>query len=423
MRRSLRDASSSACRSTLARARRAVYFRGQMKIFLSYASQDRAQVESIHQALAAEGHDIFFDREDLPPGEAYDSRIRQAIESCDLFIVILSPDTVDAGSYTLNEIDFARKVHANPSGRVLPVMLRPTPFESIPAYLKAVTLLQTDGNVPAAVTEAVHRLSRRKSRRVLIGSVAAMAIVAIAAFAFYRFRVANELTGRDGAPAVLIPAGKVVMGDDFLSPLREVYVDAFYIDAVELTVARYAKFLQATGSLQPPEGWSDANLERDAQLPVAGVSWRDADAYCRWAERRLPTEAEWERAARSDDARLYPWGKDEPTAQHANFGKDSAANAYQGGLTAVAQHSAGASPFGVQDMAGNVSEWVADWFTESFSSEDVRNPQGPATGTQKVGRGGGWYDPSERIRVSRRFYADPDLRSDDLGFRCARDAG
>jgi len=394
-----------------------------MKIFISYASQDRGQVEPIRQALAAQGHDIFFDREDLPPGEAFDARIRQAIERCDLFVCIVSPNTLDPGSYTLNEVDIAQKVWANPSGRVLPVLLQPVDFERIPPYLKTVTLLETEGNVPAAVADAVHRLSIARRRRTL-GKAASIAVVFIvAALAFWALRHGDDssVTGKDGAPAILIPAGKSTMGDGEQAPLREVYVDAFYLDKLEVTASRYARFLQATGSLQPPDYWDEVKLERDGELPVIGVTWYDADAYCRWAGKRMPSEAEWERSARSADRRMFPWGNGDPTSQRATFGK-SATAPYQGGLTAVGRHEAGSSPFGVQDLAGNASEWVADWFADSFSRNDVRNPKGPDSGTDKVIRGGGWYDPADRLQSSRRFHAQPDQRSDDIGFRCARDA-
>jgi formylglycine-generating enzyme required for sulfatase activity len=394
-----------------------------MKIFLSYASEDRPRADAVRHALAAQDHDVFFDREDLLPGEAYDARIRDAIHRSDLFIILLTPNALDAGSYTLNEVALAQSTWSNPSGRVLPVLLDPVSFDSIPTYLKAVTLLETPGNVPAAVADAVHRLAVARRRRLMwkiAASAAALLLVSVVGWMIATSE--RDDVGKDGAPLVRIPAGKVIMGDGEWAPLREVYVDEFYIDQLEVTAARYDKFLRAMAGLNPPEGWDDLDLQRDGDLPVVGISWTDADAYCRWAGRRLPTEAEWERAARSDDARPFPWGEDPPTPERAVFGRD-ADGSYEGGLDRVGQRPAGVSAFGVHDLAGNAFEWVADWYTESFLFDDVRNPKGPENGMGRVIRGSGWREPAERMESSRRFFAPADQRLDDVGFRCASDVG
>jgi formylglycine-generating enzyme required for sulfatase activity len=394
-----------------------------MKIFLSYASEDRKIAEELSLALAHEGHDVFFDRDDLPAGDDFHSRIRRGIESSDLVVFLLSPYALDTGSYTITEIDIAQRTWPRPSGRVLPVLLRPVDLSQVPNYLKAVTLLETRGNLTATVVEAVHRIARARRRAWLAKLSAAAAAVALLAVgvAVYVWPPAGgrETTGKDGAPALLVPEGVFTMGDDENAPKREIYIDPFYIDQFEVTVSRYARFLKATGSVNPPEDWEEIDVHRAAELPIVGISWHDALAYCRWAGKRLPTEAEWEKAARGTDARLYPWGNESPDLSRANFSNTSP-KAYDGGLSPVGAHPAGRSPFGVHDLAGNAAEWVADWYAESFPRVDRRNPAGPQSGTKKVVRGGDRFDGSDRIAATRRYFADPDHRSEQIGFRCAK---
>ena len=393
-----------------------------MKIFLSYASPDRALADAINRALLEQGHDVFFDRDDLPPGEEFHIRIRRAIEAAELFVFLVSEAAIDPGSYTLNELAIAENGLKQVSGRLLPVLLQPMAIERLPAFLTSVTVLDSPGNIPAAVADAVHRiaLGRRRARRwKLTGGFALLLLMAaVAWFMAPADGPAAEIAGRDGAPAVLVPAGSFSMGDDEESPRREIHLDAFHIDSYEITTGRFAKFLAATGALRPPEGWEALDLNRGDELPVVGVDWHDADAYCRWAGKRLPTEAEWEKAARGSDGRRYPWGDALPTLDRANH-LNASAEAYDGGLARVGSHPAGRSPFGVHDLAGNAAEWVADWYSERFPVAAVRNPQGPQSGTDKVIRGGGRFDPAERISTTKRYRGTPDLRSEDIGFRCA----
>jgi hypothetical protein len=318
-----------------------------MRVFLSYASQDRALAEPIYLALRAQRHNIFFDRADLPPGEEYNVRIRRAIERSHLFVFLVSPDSLDAGSYTLTELGIAQKIWDHPAGRLLPVVLRPVGLDLLPPYLKSVTLLEPEGNVTATVADAVHRFALARRRQIITKLAVGLAVVSIICIGGYAYwanrQPGQEITTSDGAPAVLIPAGNFSMGNDEDSPLREIYVDGFYIDKYELTVSRYAKFLQSTGNVRAPDYWQEANLDSAGDLPVIGVDWHDADAYCRWAGKRLPTEAEWEKAARGTDGRTYPWGNEEPTAARANFLKSSA-SPYKGGLAAVASYDAGKEP-------------------------------------------------------------------------------
>ena len=395
-----------------------------MRVFLSYSSTDRDLVEPIYFALHAQGNTVFFDRADLPAGDEYDIRIRRAIEKSHLMVFMVSADSLEPGSYTLTELGIAQRTWEHPAGRVLPVLLRPISLERLPPYLKSVTLLEPEGDLTASVADQVYRIAqgRRRSRLKTAAAILVIAtIVCAGAYAYWTFRdLAKETTAKDGAPAVLIPAGNFVMGDDIDSPARQVYLDSFYIDKHEVTVARYADFLKATGGARPPEGWEESTLDNGGDLPVVGVDWHDAEAYCRWAGKRLPTESEWEKAARGTDGRRYPWGNDEPNPALANFGK-SAPDPYKGGLAPVDGRAAGKSAYGAQDLAGNTSEWVSDWFADGFVRSQVRNPKGPDSGTARVIRGGGWYDPPERLNSTLRMHASPETRADDVGFRCAKD--
>ncbi len=397
-----------------------------MRIFLSHASEDRAIAESICLALRDQGLTVFFDRTDLPPGESFDARIRQAIERADLLVFLLSPHAIDAGSYTLNELSIAEETWSTPGGRLLPVVIHETPLAQVPPYLKAVTLFQPEGNVTASVADVVHRIALRR-RRARVKRVTAVILPAAVIAAGVGLYASNrgprtQITGRDGMPAVLVPGGSFTMGDDEESPRRQVFLSAFRIDRHEVTTAQYAKFLGATGSVGEPEGWEDARSDSVGDLPVVGVDWHDAEAYCRWAGRRLPTDAEWEMAARGTDERIYPWGDDPPDSARVRFGR-TAASAYRGGLAPAGTSEGDTSPFGVHDMGGNASEWVADRYDENFAGGEVRNPVGPSSGTGRRGRGGGWDEYAGRLKATMRYHADASTRLDDLGFRCAQDVG
>ncbi len=394
-----------------------------MKVFLSYASEDRTTAAALNRALLEQGHDVFFDRDDLPAGEEFHVRIRRAIEDSDLFVFLASEHALAAGSYTLSEVGIVERVWKRLSGRVLPVMLATLPIERLPLALRAVTGLQPVGDVVAAAADAVHALTRARRRRLAVRFTAgAGGVLALAALAIYASREWRSLpaTGRDGVPLVHVPAGPFSMGDADIAPQREVHVDAFLIDRHELTVERYARFLAATGGSNAPQDWDEVDLREHGAKPIVNVDWYDADAYCRWIGRRLPTAAEWEKAARGTDGRPYPWGTQSPTVAIANV--SNAAPGVYAGLAAVGSHPGGASPYGVDDMAGNASEWVADWYGESYRRGDTRNPRGPAEGFRRELRGGGRFDDAVNLVLSRRFYAVPETRGPDIGFRCAQDA-
>jgi formylglycine-generating enzyme required for sulfatase activity len=233
---------------------------------------------------------------------------------------------------------------------------------------------------------------------------------------------------------VHVPAGEFIMGsdegDDDEQPVHTVYLDAFYIDKTEVTNAQFAQFLneqgnqeeggvtwldigdedclitESGGQYQPKSGYGDH--------PVVEVSWYGARAYCQWTGKRLPAEAEWEKAARGTYGRTYPWGEG-IDCDHAQYGEC-------GGRTVpVGSKPWGASPYGVLDMAGNVWEWVADWYDSDYYSQSPdRNPPGPDSGQYRVLRGGSWGSIPYDVRGGSRFGSNPDDSGYHRGFRCAR---
>jgi formylglycine-generating enzyme required for sulfatase activity len=229
----------------------------------------------------------------------------------------------------------------------------------------------------------------------------------------------------DYAPMVTIPAGEFWMGVDGLQgldderPRHPVILDAYAMDVYEVTVGRYSTFLKKSGRM-PPLFWDTLDLNEHADRPVIGLDWGDADAYCRWAGKRLPTEAEWEHAARGTDERRYPWGNQTPTPEFANYGI-GARFSYGQTLMPVGHYEKGKSPYGMYDMAGNVWEWVHDWYgTNYYEVSDKQNPHGPEEGQFKVLRGGAWSELPKYLLAYGRFKLPPNTRNSYTGFRCAK---
>ncbi len=239
----------------------------------------------------------------------------------------------------------------------------------------------------------------------------------------------------DAEEMVLIPAGEFLMGSSvedvewFLTefiyrrpsrfaneqPQHSVYLDAFYIDKYEVTNAQYKGFLDKTGHT-PPLFWND-DLYNQPEQAVMAVSWEDAAAYAEWAGKRLPTEAEWEKAARGTDGRYWPWGNQWDNTK-LNGNDVGAVDGYI--YTApVGSYPQGVSPYGVHDMAGNVWEWTADWYDENYYEYSPRmNPKGPESGENHVARGGSWDMNFDFTRCASRFGLSPGSLL--TGIRCAR---
>jgi formylglycine-generating enzyme required for sulfatase activity len=227
--------------------------------------------------------------------------------------------------------------------------------------------------------------------------------------------------GTQDVPMALVPAGEFTMGSNLADdekPVHRVYLNAFYMDKYEVTVGQYAKYLEATDMEEPPD-WHIMNQPQHQKRPVVNMDWEDAVMFCKWAGKRLPTEAEWEKAARGTDGRIYPWGNEAPTRLHANYGRKEWNNHLA--LIPVGSFEEGRSPYGIYDMAGNAWEWVSDWYDyDYYKNSPRRNPIGPATGDAKVVRGGSWLYVPEFLRSAHRFAAQPTNRHFGYGFRCAK---
>lgn len=230
----------------------------------------------------------------------------------------------------------------------------------------------------------------------------------------------ETIRGKDGAEMVLVPAGPFLMGslagDPDERPPRQVNLPAFYMDKYEVTHEQYARFIKETGH-KPPVDWAKGELPAKlAKHPVVNVTFADAAAYAKWAGKRLPTEAQWEKAARGPDGRVFPWGDDTKTKKAA-AGADAKEHTWP-----VGSFPDDVSPYGCFDMAGNAWEWTADWYEAYPGNKDLELEYGKKF---KVIRGGGainYYQADATKRCADRARSAPYGTYDALGFRCAKEA-
>jgi formylglycine-generating enzyme required for sulfatase activity len=257
------------------------------------------------------------------------------------------------------------------------------------------------------------------------------------------------IVGRDGEEMVLVSAGWFEMGSaeeeveaayelaqqyssevekawyEPEGPRHRVWLEAFFIDKYKVTMAKYRVFVRETRHRDLPE-WT-AQYIRSERHPAIGISWEDAAAYCRWAEKRLPTEAQWEKAARGTDGRWYPWGFEPVDGKRANYcdascefsWKDKKQSDGYRHLSPVDAYELGKSPYGVYDLAGNAWEWVRDWYDgEYYRKSPERNPVNDAEAQYRVVRGGSWDSDPSFLRASYRGWREPESRTHFVGFRC-----
>jgi len=266
-----------------------------------------------------------------------------------------------------------------------------------------------------------------------------------------RIVIHQRINPKDGAVMVWVPAGTfrmgISMGDELRAavgqrnwlamrdvvwrelhieansiqvPSHTVYLDGYWSYKYEVTVAQYRQFCLATKRAMPKKprwGWQD-------DYPIVNVSWHDAATYAAWAGASLPTEAQWEKAARGPDGRIYPWGDTWDVSRCCNSvlflaGSQSRIHFPAQSPSPIGSFPTGASPYGAQDMAGNVYEWCSDWYDDNNQHAPQRNPTGPTTGTVRVMRGGAWsYIAPDFFRCNSQNRYEPKRSSDDFGFRC-----
>ena len=235
-----------------------------------------------------------------------------------------------------------------------------------------------------------------------------------------------DLIDLGGAAWVRLESAAFQMGSDSgrddARPVHEVRLPEFRISRYPVTNAQYAAFVRETGAAAP-QHWPDGEMAADtSDHPVTYVSWNDARAFCSWLTERvdageggahLPTEAQWEFAARGVEGREYPWGDDRPTPEHANYQESGIEDTAQ-----VGEHAGGATPEGVHDLAGNVRQWCLDWY-ERYQDAPQEDPVGPEEGDDRTLRGGAYVDAPGTLRGSYRFNVNPDSRFGFVGFRIA----
>lgn len=242
-----------------------------------------------------------------------------------------------------------------------------------------------------------------------------------------------KLDGTKGGAMLYVPAGEFMMGCNVAvdkecqydeKPYHKVDLDAFYIDKYEVTVDQYKACVNAKACTDKQVTTFDNcnyNKSDRGDHPMNCVDWNQSKAYCEYAGKRLPTEAEWEKAARGDDGRKAPWGNETASCERAVV-YEHGSRCGKNSTWPVGSKPSGASPYGAMDMAGNAWEWVSDWYSINYyrNNTNNNNPKGPAIGKSRVFRGGSWFYDPDTNRPSSRSHSAPGVRYDLLGFRCAK---
>jgi formylglycine-generating enzyme required for sulfatase activity len=451
------------------------------QVFISYSRKDLPFVEHLAADLKEAGLDVWYDVSRLGGGSRWRIEIENALKKSQYVIVVLSPDSVTS-EWVEREILFA----SNLKRKIIPLMYRQCDLplnyvnlnyidvrgenyaQNFNALLMALDLDATSSILPSPLPKKSSPDKSRTGYAALIG----VGVLIVFALIFSLFIKAiftpepsptvsmettqaplpsipasmtletnpppsetlqstvpsssTEIPGVEGM--VLVPEGIFTMGDNtrdiMEGPAHSVHLDAYYIDRYEVTNKQFMDCVDE-GECDWPANISSktrpsyyGNPEFD-DFPVIYVSWDMARAFCTWRGARLPTEAEWEKAARGSDSRAYPWGRADVDCSRANY------SVCGGDTVEVGSYESGKSPYEAYDMAGNVWEWVADWYQENYYAtlgSNPSNPPGPAAGSERVIRGGSWINTPKSISTTIRNSSDPSKIYNFVGFRCAMDA-
>ena len=413
-------------------------------VFISYSHDDTETMLRVRNYLKSSGMQIWTDEGIEPGTQNWQIAIEQAIRKTDAVVVLLSPASSNS-VWVREELGFAQ----NLGKKVYPLLIKGDETDAIPfGYSKAQWIdIRKNELVEAGLEKLLAALPKQSSfeensqkgsetlkglksrqfskRSAILIIVALLVIISVITAVFF-----PNLFQPDNGDMVFIEAGTFYMGNDDgepnQGPARNVYLDSFWIDTFEVTNSQYQLFVDETNHT-PPDHWENGQHAPDlADHPVIGVSWYDAKQFCEWnGAKRLPTEAEWEKAARGNDKRAWPWG---------NPWSDGNANTSEAKIdftVPVGTFPDDKSFYGVMDMAGNAQEWVNDWYQEDYYSWAVsQNPHGPMSGTTRVVRGSSYWFGKELAKTYYRSGIYPPefpVHSNQknigprgpIGFRCA----